>query len=405
MSSKQWKEYRFSDFVEINPPLKLDNKKEYSFIEMKDLENGQKFAYPSLKRKVTGGARFEEKDTLFARITPCLENGKICQASNLENGIGFGSTEFLVFRGKKDISDTEFVFYLSRWNEVRKFAEQNLVGTSGRQRVGKDAFKNLQLNLPSLFIQCRIASILSSLDEKIELNRQTNQTLDAIAQAIFNEWFIDFNFPGATGKMQESELGAIPKGWKLGCIGDLFTISKESMNPSLFPEQEFIHYSLPAFDEGKKASKQKGIEILSNKFKVKNNSILVSKLNPRIPRIWPIIDAEINALSSTEFLVLLPVKPLCFSFGVTLFSQPSIIEIMKGRATGTSGSHQRIRPQDMLDIQIIIPDEKYIELFDLKIKPLFTQIKNNEEQNETLTQLRDTLLPKLMKGEIPIPEI
>lgn len=126
-----FKKYKFSDFVDINPLVKLKANEEYSFIEMADLNDGQRYVYPSAKRILTGGARFEENDTLFARITPCLENGKICQVKDLKDGKGFGSTEFLVFRGKEKVSDSNFVFYLSRWDEVRRFAELNMVGTSG----------------------------------------------------------------------------------------------------------------------------------------------------------------------------------------------------------------------------------------------------------------------------------
>ncbi|WP_298390427.1 hypothetical protein [Hydrotalea sp.] len=100
----------FFDFVEINPAIKLKAGEEYSFVEMKDLDATQKFVSPSAKRKLTGGSRFQNGDTLFARITPCLENGKICQVKNLENGVGFGSTEFLVLRGKEKVSATEFVY-------------------------------------------------------------------------------------------------------------------------------------------------------------------------------------------------------------------------------------------------------------------------------------------------------
>ncbi len=92
--------------------------KEYSFVEMKDLSESAKYTRPSGKRQVTGGAKFENNDILFARITPCLENGKICQVKDLEDGVGFGSTEFLVFRGKKGVSTSDFVFYLSRYDEV-----------------------------------------------------------------------------------------------------------------------------------------------------------------------------------------------------------------------------------------------------------------------------------------------
>ncbi|MFM7022251.1 MAG: hypothetical protein ACKOXB_04680 [Flavobacteriales bacterium] len=96
----EWKEYKFSDFVQISPTVSLRGNEEYSFVEMKDLQDGNKFCFPSNKRKPSSGARFQEGDTLFARITPCLENGKICQVKGLEHGVGFGSTEFLVFRGK-----------------------------------------------------------------------------------------------------------------------------------------------------------------------------------------------------------------------------------------------------------------------------------------------------------------
>lgn len=144
-----WKEYKFSDFVEINPKVALKKGIEYSFVEMKDLSDENKFVTPSQKRPLSGGSRFENNDTLFARITPCLENGKIAQVKELENGVGFGSTEFLIFRGKKGVSNTDFVHYLSLSDEVRSFAEQNMVGTSGRQRVSWQAFENLTLNLPT----------------------------------------------------------------------------------------------------------------------------------------------------------------------------------------------------------------------------------------------------------------
>jgi len=144
----EWKEYKFSDFVEINPTVPMKGTDMYSFVEMKDLQDGNKFCFPSAERKLSSGARFKEGDTLFARITPCLENGKICQVKGLKNGIGFGSTEFLVFRGKESVSDNDFVFYLSRWDEVRGYAESRFEGTSGRQRVPKNCFDNLYLILP-----------------------------------------------------------------------------------------------------------------------------------------------------------------------------------------------------------------------------------------------------------------
>ncbi|HBX51691.1 MAG: hypothetical protein A2275_17050 [Bacteroidetes bacterium RIFOXYA12_FULL_35_11] len=203
-----WSTYNFLDFVDVNPTVSLKSGCSYSFVEMKDLSNDKKFVCPSTMRKLTGGARFQEKDTLFARITPCLENGKICQVKSLQNNIGFGSTEFLVFRGKENISDSDFVFYLSRYPIVRKFAEQNMIGTSGRQRVAKDAFANLELELPSLPIQQRIASILGVLDDKIENNLAMNHTLEQMAMAYFNEYCTSKN-------------GELPDDWIEMKVGDL----------------------------------------------------------------------------------------------------------------------------------------------------------------------------------------
>ena len=107
---KNWKEYKFSDFALINPTISLKSNEEYSFVEMKDLQDGRKYCEPSIERKVVSGSRFQNGDTLFAKITPCLENGKICQVRNLKNGIGFGSTEFFVFRQKDNISVSVFIF-------------------------------------------------------------------------------------------------------------------------------------------------------------------------------------------------------------------------------------------------------------------------------------------------------
>ncbi len=190
-TNNEWKEYKFSDFVDINPTVSMKGEVEYSFIEMKDLQDGVKYCFPSAKRKLSGGARFIEGDTLFARITPCLENGKICMVKGLENGVGFGSTEFLVFRGKENVSDKDFVFYLSRWDEVRGFAESNFEGTSGRQRVPKNCFDNLHLDLPQISEQRAIASILSSLDDKIDLLHRQNKTLEALAETLFRQWFVE----------------------------------------------------------------------------------------------------------------------------------------------------------------------------------------------------------------------
>lgn len=383
-----WKEYRFSDFIEINPTVSMKGTELCSFVEMKDLQDGNKFCFPSAERNPSSGARFKEEDTLFARITPCLENGKICKVKGLKNGIGFGSTEFLVFRGKENLSDNDFVFYLSRWDEVRAYAESRFEGTSGRQRVPKNCFDNLFLNLPPLPEQTAIAEVLSSLDDKIDLLHRQNKTLEQLAETLFRQWFVE-----------EAE-----EGWEEMSIRDIADHYKENISPSKYPDKIFNHFSLPAFDEGKSPKPEIGKDILSNKYKVVPNSILISKLNPRFPRIWELYGNEIteNAICSTEFQILKPKNDTFFGFIFCYLKSHQVTQELANASGGTSGSHQRVSPDDIFNLSFLMPPKEKMEQFHLISKEYFQKIKSNTQQIRTLTQLRDTLLPKLMSGEVQV---
>ena len=280
-----------------------------------------------------------------------------------------------------------FIYY----NLASRFTEIAGMATGGaQQNLNAGMIRDLDITLPPLPTQHRIASILSSLDDAIELNQQTNKTLEDIAKAVFKEMCLP--------KGDE-----LPEGWRVGKLGEVVTHSKESINPSQYPDVDFFHYSIPAYDNGNNPSIEKGNTILSNKFKVKSNSILVSKLNPRFPRTWAIGEVEEErSICSTEFQVLTPRKIYYYSFALILFYQNSIIEIMKGGATGTSGSHQRIRPQDILDMTIAIPDDLTLKKYHELVSSFIKEIDLNKQENQTLAALRDLLLPKLMKGEIEI---
>jgi type I restriction enzyme, S subunit len=288
----EWKEYRFSDFVIVNPSVKIPREQIVSFVEMKDLTDGQRFCEPSQQRILSSGSRFENGDILFARITPCLENGKICQVKGLKNGHGFGSTEFHVFRGKSNVSDSDFVYYLCRWRDVRDHAEKNFHGTSGRQRVPKQAFDDLFLNLPELREQKIIASILSNLDDKISLLHRENATLEKMAETMFRQWFVE----------------EAKEDWEMGKIADYALHFKDAIHPQKNQTTYYSHYSIPAFDNGKNPIKELGQEIQSNKYKVPEFCILFSKLNPhKDKRVWLVQNKlETNAICSTEFQIVLP---------------------------------------------------------------------------------------------------
>lgn len=269
----------------------------------------------------------------------------------------------------------------------------NLKSGSGQQNLSSAIIKNMEIELPEdLLTQKRIASILSVLDDKIELNRRTNHTLEQIAQTLFKKYFVD-----------DIDLDNLPEGWKWGKLGEVYTQSKDSVNPSKFPDKAFHHYSIPAYDESKRPGIEFGSSILSNKFVVKSNSLLFSKLNPRFPRIWPIgsID-ESKSICSTEFLVFIPKTASHYSYAYLQLMQEDLLSDLVSKATGTSGSHQRIRPDDILELDAIIPDSKRIAEFELIVRPLIKKAIESINENLTLIKIRDSLLPKLMSGEIEV---
>src|SRR6266542_2170178 len=192
------------------------------------------------------------------------------------------------------------------------------------ERLNLPTIRALPVLVPPLPEQLAIANILGTLDDKIELNRQMNETLEAIARAIFKSWFVDFDpvrakVEGrATGlpkhiadlfpdRFEDSELGEIPVGWEVGKVEKIATLSRDSINPVEFPAETFEHFSIPAFDEDQTPKRELGGTIKSNKFLIPSDAILLSKLNPRIPRLWlPMVTNNPRAICSTEFLVVLP---------------------------------------------------------------------------------------------------
>ncbi|APZ43102.1 restriction endonuclease subunit S [Acidihalobacter ferrooxydans] len=301
----------------------------------------------------------------------------------------------------------EYIYYvlLPRQKELK-----DLASGSATPILSKGLFSRVTVDLLPFHSQQAIAEILSSLDEKIELNRKQNRSLEAIAQALFKRWFVEFEFPDENGRpyrssggaMQPSELGEIPVGWEVGCIGDFVEHKKDGINPGDQPDELFFHFSIPNFDDGQAAKPELGGTILSNKYLVAPDSILVSKLNPRFPRIWPVfgVPGE-RSVCSTEFQVLSPGEG-AFGFVLCLLKSPLVASEMVSRASGTSGSHQRINPDDLLSIEVIKPMEDVIERFHLAVLDGIRKAQANLEQNRVLGEVRDTLLPKLMSGELRV---
>ena len=242
--------------------------------------------------------------------------------------------------------------------------------------------------------QRAIACILGALDDKIELNRRMNETLEAMAQAHFKLWFVDVN-PDCVKT----------ENWREGKVEDLALLSKDAISPNEFPNETFDHYSIPAFDEGRLPKAELGKKIQSNKFLVLPNAVLLSKLNPRIPRIWfPNVGRNRRSVCSTEFLVAISQHDVSREFLYGLFGSQLFLEIFASLVTGTSGSHQRFKPDYLLAMDVAIPPKELIARFTKSAQPLYKRVVQNIEESCTLAALRNTLLPKLISGELRVKD-
>jgi len=317
---------------------------------------------------------------------------------------------------------SEFVYYnLS----MRKAELQHLAsGGSTMPILNKGMFSQLKLDLPPLAEQLRIVETLSALDDRITLLRETNATLEAIAQALFKSLFVDFDpvrakmegrapegmdeataalFPDS---LEESDLGLVPKGWRFGTVGAYARQHKGSINPLKSPDVVFEHFSLPAFDNQQMPVSELGFEIKSNKTSVPPDAVLLSKLNPHIPRIWLPVAVGDHAVCSTEFLVFVPAlnSGATKEFIYCAFTTDKFKELLCQLVTGTSNSHQRVKPDGVSTMSAVIPSPLVLQAFGSLVQPIFERIGHNRNKTQTLATLRDTLLPRLISGQLRLPE-
>ena len=279
----------------------------------------------------------------------------------------------------------------------------SLAGNGGtRNALTKAMIEQLDISLPSLPEQKAIAATLSALDDMIELNNKVNKTLEEMAQAIFKSWFVDFE-PFKDGEFEESELGLIPKGWRVGVLEDIAFINTETINPQNYPETFFEHFSIPLFDEGKFSAFEKGEVIKSNKYVIDSSCMLFSKLNPQFKRVFRPFCKTSKAICSTEFMVYKAKKPIYNNYIYSTLCSGSFHQFVMQNVTGTTNSRQRAIPKNTLNFKMLIPDENALSSYNQIISGIFNIMQRIPEDNKLLSSIRDTILPKLMSGEIRVP--
>ena len=421
----------FSPFAELfKTPLRngLTKPKAVRGEGMKMVNMGEVFAHRRIHNldmdrvpmdsKERDSSLLRDGDLLFARQSLVLSGaGKCVLFQGDKEDVTFES-HIIRCRLDQRYAMPAFYFYLFQSSQGRSLIESIVEQVAAAGIRGSDLGR-LEVPVPPLAEQKAIAEVLGALDDKIELNRRMNATLEAMARALFQSWFVDFDpvrakldgrqpfglDPGTAAlfpeHFQDSEAGHIPEDWTVSRVRDLATLNRAAVNPGDFPTEPFDHYSLPAFDNGRSPKVELGSAIMSNKFVVSRDSVLLSKLNPHIPRIWlPDLHVTRRSVCSTEFMVASTRPGYSREFLFSLFTSGAFASTYGTLVTGTTGSHQRIRPESVLDMKIVIPPSPLVDAFAALAKPMFDQINRNIDQSRTLAILRDTLLPKLLRGEM-----
>ena len=333
------------------------------------------------------------------------------------------STGFAVLRGKDGIADTGFLYwYLAQDHIVEQLHTIAEHSTSAYPSIRPADLEQLELRLPPMGEQRRIAGVLGCLDDKIELNRRMAATLEEMARALFRSWFVDFepvrakqegrwrseeSLPGLPAQLYEafpdrleaSALGPIPAGWRVAALGDVVEYVRESENPQASPDVLFDHHSIPAFDEDKMPVRQLGLDIKSAKLRVPPGTVLVSRLNPEIERVWlPDAQPDDRAICSTEFLVLRARAPATTAYVYSLARSRWFRDRLQSLATGTSKSHQRAQPEAVLGLQVPLPPAPVIDAFDERARGIVNGPLGYRGDASRVAALRDTLLPRLLSA-------
>lgn len=388
-----WQVKKLGDIVEFNPTERLPKGAIAKKISMDMLQPFTKDIFQYELQPYNGGAKFRNGDTIMARITPCLENGKVSKVNILTQGeVGFGSTEYIVLRAIPNVSDPDFIYYLTISDFVRAPAIKSMVGSSGRQRVQQNVLETLELPIPPYDEQKKIAAILSALDEKIAINREINENLERQAQAFFQELFVD---------------NADPE-WAIGTINDLGAVVGGSTPSKAKPEyytETGIAWITP---KDLSVNKSKFISHGENditELGLKNSSATIMPegtvlFSSRAP-IGYIAVAAGEVATNQGFKSIVP-KPEVGTAFVYYFLKHNL-PIIEGMASGST--FKEVSGSTMKGVPAVIPDTDTIARFNDFCSPIFAQQRILEEQNHSLAALRDNLLPKLMSGEVDVSDI
>nr|WP_299038200.1 restriction endonuclease subunit S [uncultured Psychrobacter sp.] len=383
------------------------------------------------------GSRLASKNSILLLVRGSMLHQKI-PVGIATKDVAFNQDVKAIVPNEKFLPLYFYYCFAGREHELLAKVENTGIGAG---KLDTDVLNKVEFYCPPIQEQKVIANFLGSLDDKIELNRQMNETLEAMAQALFKSWFVDFDpvidnalaagnaIPDEFAERAEQrktikkkdnsdiqklfpdafefteEMGWVPKGWSIQSFSELAILDTTSVKPNSKPEKIWEHFSIPAFDVDMSPVFDTGEDIKSNKYKVNANAVLVSKLNPETERIWWVnIQDEASAICSTEFMQFIPVNSKHRAFIYSLVRSAYFQTEILSRVTGSTGSRQRAQPKSVAVIDVLKPNEELVSKFSEIVLDWKMRGSENIRQDTILAKLRDTLLPKLMSGELRIPD-
>ena len=397
----KWEEKRLEDIIDVNPPVKLKKGESYPFIDIdkvsptrRSVTNGEVKVYDG-----QSSSKFCDGDTVFSRITPCLENRKIAKVA-IEGDAAFGSTEFYVFRAKKKKADARFTYYLTSSDAVVLPAINSMTGASGRQRADKRFIQRLKLNLPDLPTQERIADILSAYDDLIEVNNRRIELLEQAAQELYKEWFVRFRFPGYENAKFED---GIPEGWKIKRINE-FCYVTDGTHDTPKPVDigvplvtgRCISSGFVDFDATYNISEtdHEGIKKRSG---LKSGDILFSNIGT----VGNCCIVDYNREFSVKNVIIF--KPKTKRDTAYLYYWMTSSTMQEIFCTQTNGASQQfVGLTFMRRYKLLVPKDDILEAFVDKVFPIVEQKRLLHQKNLNLAAQRDMLLPRLMSNKLEV---
>lgn len=385
---EKWLEKKMDEIADFNPRESIPKGTIAKKVAMDKL---QPFCrdVPEFEMAVfSGGTKFRNGDTIMARITPCLENGKTAKVDVLDDDeVGFGSTEFIVFRAKEG-NDPDYLYYLVTSPMVREPAIKSMVGSSGRQRVQSDVVRALEVRVPELEEQQFIAGILKALDDKIAINRIINDNLLQQAQSIFTQEFLS--------------LDSVPEGWQesslLGIADYLNGLAMQKYRPA-DGEQGLPVLKIKELRQG---SCDYNSELCSPSIKpeyiVHDGDVIFSWSGSLLVDLWC---GGTCGLNQHLFKVTSSKYDKWFYYAWTNHHLQKFAAIAADMAT-TMG---HIKREELSKAEVLVPSQLDYDRIGGLLAPLYDLVIANRIENRKLASLRDELLPQLMSGQLDVSEV